>query len=149
VKFEPRRGQAVGRVVIKPSRSSILKPDQTKGITKFVLLDAVSPELEAKDIRVGDVVVPFAISNVMLEDGAMFRPIVDDENIKLFVRDWKSLDEFHVQTDNGAAYVPFGDPRAAISLGALSEPKLARPRPENSAEREPSPRLGNGVEREP
>lgn len=121
MKFEPRRGQAVGRIVIKPSRSSILRPDQTKGISKFVILDAIGPDLLAKGLNVGDVVVPRAVGNVMMDDGASFRPTVNEEDILLVVRDWASLDEFHVQTDNGAKYVPFSDPLAAKSLGAIAE----------------------------
>jgi hypothetical protein len=121
VKFEPRRGQAIGRIVIKPSRSSILRPDQTKGISKFVILDAVGPDLLAKGLKVGDVIVPRAVGNVMMDDGASFRPTVNEEDILLVVRDWSSLDEFHVQVDNGTRYVPFSDALAAKSLGAISE----------------------------
>jgi len=119
MKFEPRRGQAVGRIVVKPTISTIIRPDETKGITKFVLLDAVGPDLAAKGLKVGDVVLPIAINTLYLEGGVSFRPMVEEEKIALIVRDWQSLDEFHVQTESGAQYVPFDDPKAAVSLGVV------------------------------
>ena len=124
MKFEPRRGQAVGRIVVRPTHSSILRPDETKNLTKFILLDAVGPDLEAKGLKVGDIVMPTAISGIMMDNGASFRPMASDENIALVIRDWSSLDEFHVQTESGAQYVPFTDPRAAKSLGAIGAPAL-------------------------
>jgi len=120
VRFEPRRGQAVGRVVVRPTLSTIVRPDETKGTTKFVLLDAVGPDLEAKGLKVGDVVLPIKINSIVLDGGAAFRPMVEEESVALVVRDWTSLDEFHVQTENGSQYVPFDDARAAVSLGAIS-----------------------------
>jgi hypothetical protein len=124
VKFEPRRGQAVGRIVIRPTNSSIIRPDETKGLTKFMLVDAVGPDLEAKGLKVGDIVMPTSISGIMMQNGASFRPMANDENIALVIRDWESLVEFHVQTESGAQYVPFTDPRAAKSLEAIGEPAL-------------------------
>jgi hypothetical protein len=119
MKFEPRRGQAIGRVVIRPTLSTIVRPDETKGISKFVLLDAVGPDLEAKGLKAGDVVLPIKINTIYLDGGGSFRPMVEEGEIALIVRDWKSLDEFHVQTENGAQYVPFSDPKAAVSLGVV------------------------------
>jgi hypothetical protein len=126
MKLEPLRGQAVGRVVQQPMLSTIVRPDETKGVSKFILLDAVGPDLAAKGIRVGDVVLPMKIHNIVLNDGSSFRPLVEAEHIMLIVRDWKK-DEFHVQTENGSQYVPFDDPRAAKSLGFGDSKPAAQP----------------------
>jgi len=136
MKFEPRRGQAVGRIVVRPTKSTIVRPDETAGITKYLLLDAVGPDLEAKGLRVGDVVVPLKINSLVLDGGVVFIPFVQEENVALVVRDWKSLDEFHVQIDSGAQYVPFTDPRAAPSRGFPHETPASRV-------------LENGVDRHP
>ena len=124
MKFEPRFGQAVGRIVIKPSRSTIVRTDETKQ-TKFMLLDAVAPDLESKGLKVGDIVMPLKINQIVLDAGSMFRPVVNEQDVAIIVRDWKSLDEFHVQTENGTQYVPFSDPKAAPSLGAVVESHTA------------------------
>jgi hypothetical protein len=123
MKFEPRNGQAVGRVVIRLKVSSIVRPDETKGTTKLVLLDAVGPDLAAKGLKVGDVVLPSKVSSVVMEGGASFRPVVNESDVILVVRDWSSLSEFRVQTESGAEYVSFDDARAAPSLGFVDEPQ--------------------------
>jgi hypothetical protein len=123
MKFEPRRDQAVGRIVIRLTPSAIVRPDETKNTTKFMLIDAVGPGVT--DLKVGDIVMPKAISGIAMEGGASFRPMAEDANIALIVRDWKSLDEFRVQTESGSEYVPFNDPRAATSLGVIREPQRA------------------------
>lgn len=117
--FEPRRDQAVGRIVVRLTSSAIVRPDETKGTTKLMLIDAVGPDL--KDLKVGDVVLPTMVSGIVMEGGASFRPMAEDKNIAVIVRDWKSLDEFRVQTESGSEYVPFNDPRAATSLGIVRE----------------------------
>lgn len=122
--FEPRRDQAVGRIVIRLTESTIVRPDETKNTTKLLLIDAVGPGI--KDLKVGDIVMPTAIIGISMEGGASFRPMAEDKNIALVVRDWASLDEFKVQNESGSEYVPFGDPRAAKSLGVLSESQAAQ-----------------------
>ena len=133
--FEPRRDQAVGRIVVRLTSSAIVRPDETKNTTKFILIDAVGPDI--KDLKVGDVVMPTAVSGISMEGGASFRPMANDANIALIVRDWKSLDEFRVQNESGSEYVPFGDPRAAKSLGAIGERAVRLVPPENGVERHP------------
>ena len=130
--FEPRRDHAVGRIVIRNTTSTIIRPDETKGATKLILIDAIGPDL--KDLKVGDVVMPLAMSGIVMNAGASFRPMVEDKNIALVVRDWESLDEFRVQTENGSEYVPFSDQRAAKSLGARA---LRLVPPENGVEGRP------------
>jgi hypothetical protein len=113
--FQPRLDEVVGRVVVRLTDSTIVRPDETKNTTKLLLIDAVGPDI--KDLKVGDIVLPTTINGISLEGGASFRPMAENKNIKLIVRDWKSLDEFRVQNESGSEYVPFGDPRAAKSLG--------------------------------
>jgi hypothetical protein len=130
VNYEPRHGQAVGRVVIKAVSAvsaTIVRPDESKGTTKLVLLDAVGPDLEEKGLKVGDVVLPSKVSSVVMDGGASFRPVVHEQDILLVVRDWTSLNEFRVQTESGAEYVAFDHPKAAPSLGAVraNSPKSA------------------------
>jgi len=132
--FEPRRDQAVGRIVVRLTSSAIVRPDETKGTTKLMLIDAVGPDL--KDLKVGDVVLPTMVSGIVMEGGASFRPMAEDKNIAVIVRDWKSLDEFRVQNESGSEYVPFSDPRAAKSLGSVGERALKLV-PENGIERHP------------
>ncbi len=118
MKFVPRHTQVVGRIVVKKRASSqIVRPDETKGITKFVLIDALGPEAEASGLKVGDIVLPQQISNVVLEGGTSFRPMFDEREIKLLVRELDSS-EMMIQTDNAANFVPYDSPDAAKSLGA-------------------------------
>jgi hypothetical protein len=137
VNFEPRRNHAVGRVVVRLSHSSIIRPDETKGTTKFMLVDALGPDLAATGLKVGDIVMPTKINGIAMEGGASFRPTAEDEHIIIILRDWKSLDEFRVQTESGSEYVPFSDPRAAKSLGTIGERPLKLVPPENGVERRP------------
>jgi|GEM_PF-2534809 len=116
--FRPRRDQVVGRIVVRLTDSAIVRPDETKNTTKFLLIDAVGPDLK-DDLKVGDIVMPTAVIGISMEGGASFRPMATDANIALVVRDWTSLDEFKVQNESGSEYVPFGDPRAAKSLGFI------------------------------
>ena len=115
MRFIPRRNQAIGRVVIKRMMSFIVRPDETKNTTKFVLIDAVGSEAQAAGIKVGDVVLPEKLGNIVLDGGASFRPLIDEKDIKLFVTD-VPLNELMVQTDNGSQFVPFDDKDAAKSL---------------------------------
>jgi len=97
-----------------------MRPDDTKGTTKLMLIDAVGPDTGG--LQVGDIVLPTTVIGILMENGAAFRPMAEEKNIALVVRDWTSLDEFHVQTESGAQYVKFSDPKAAKSLGAVAEP---------------------------
>lgn len=116
MKFVPRRNQIIGRVVIRRSSSSIVRLDETK-VTKFVLVDAVGSEAEAKGIKVGDVVVTKTISHIILDGGTSFRPSFEEESVAFFVTDVQP-DELVVQTDGGTEFVPLDSPKAAQPLGA-------------------------------
>lgn len=120
MKFIPRHNQVIGRMVMKRMLTSIVRPDETKGTTKFVLIDAVGPGAAAAGLKVGDVVVPSSMSHVVLDGGVSFRPLVEEANVALIVTD-VSLDELLVQSDGGSQYVAFSDPMAAKSLGDVSQ----------------------------
>jgi len=115
VKLVPRQNQAIGRIVIKRILANIVRPDETKNTTKFVLIDAVGSEAQAAGIKVGDVVLPDKLSNILLDGGVSFRPIVDEKDIRAIVTD-VTLDELMVQTDNGSKFVTFDADDAAQSL---------------------------------
>lgn len=116
MKFIPRRSQIIGRMVIKRPSTKIIRPDEKK-ITKFVLVDAIGSEAEASGIRVGDLVVPTALGNIMPEGEGSFRPVLEEKNVAFFVTD-TSPDDLLVQTDSGTKYVPFDSEEAAQSFGA-------------------------------
>jgi len=120
MKFVPRRAQVVGRIVIKKREQSlIVRPDETRNITKFVLIDALGPDAEAAGLKVGDIVLPFQIENVVLEGGASFRPLIDEKQVRLLVKDL-ALEDVMVQTDSAAGFVPWGSKEAAQSIGGAA-----------------------------
>jgi hypothetical protein len=116
MKFIPRNSQVIGRMVIKRPSSKIIRPDEKK-ITKFVLVDAVGSEAAARGIKVGDLIVPTALGNIMPEGEGSFRPVLEEKNIAFFVTD-TSPEELLVQTDSGTKYVPLDSEEAAQSFGA-------------------------------
>jgi len=121
VKLKPRHNQAIGRVVIKRVLSSIVRPDETKNTTKFVLIDAVGPGAQAAGLKVGDVVLAAKLSSFVLDGGAFFRPILDEKDIMFWATDL-ALDELLVQTDSGGNYVQFNAKDAAKSFGETAAP---------------------------
>lgn len=117
MKFIPRHNQAIGRIVIKRMLESIVRPNETKDTTKFILIDAVGPGAEAAGIKKGDVVLPVAMGVIMLDGQVSIRPTVEEDKIGFFVVD-VGPEDLAIQTENGRDYVPFNDPRAAKPLGA-------------------------------
>jgi putative aminopeptidase FrvX len=115
VKFTPRRNQVTGRIVIKRMMSVIVRPDETKHTSKFILVDAVGSEAQEAGIKVGDIVVPESMKNLALDGGVIFRPILDEKTVMGFMTE-VSLDELLVQTDNASKFVPFDADDAAKSI---------------------------------
>jgi energy-converting hydrogenase Eha subunit G len=103
-------------MVIKKSESAIILTDETK-VTKFVLIDAVGDDAAELGVKVGDIALPIALANIVINGGRSFRPTLEEKDIAFFVTDM-SLSELVVQTDNGKQYVPFDAPDAAQPLGA-------------------------------
>ena len=120
MKFVPRRNQAIGRIVVKRILSHIIRPDETKNTTKMVLIDAVGAGAAAAGIKVGDIVLPGKMGNILLDGGASFRPLLDEEDIRAWVTD-VSLADLVVQTDNGSGFVAFDAKDAAQPLGNIGE----------------------------
>ena len=120
MKFVPRRNQAVGRVVVKRLLSFIVRPDETKNTTKYVLIDAVGAGAEAAGIWVGDIVLPSKMGNIVLDGGVSFRPLLDEEDIRGWATE-VTLAELVVQNDSGSEFVPFDNKDAAQPLGNVNE----------------------------
>jgi hypothetical protein len=125
VKFIPRHNQIIGRIVIKRMLSTIVRPDETKNTTKFVLVDAVGPDAAAAGLKIGDVVLPNVMSNIFLDGGAVYRPLVDEKSVACVVAD-VTLDELAVQNDGATKFVTLDDPEAAQSLGTNPPPPQSR-----------------------
>lgn len=119
MKIVPRHNQILGRIVIKKTGGAIVRPDDTANTTKFVLVDAVGPGAAAAGIKVGDLVLPNALGNIVIDGGVIFRPILDEANaLALAVcADDVERGGLLIQTDNGSQYVPMDSDRAAKSLG--------------------------------
>lgn len=124
MKFVPRHAQIIGRLVIKPQSSTIIMGDPTK-VTKFLLVDAVGEGASKSGIKVGDLVVPKALAQIVLESGTRFCPYLEEKDVAFFVRG-ANLNDLHVQTDSAAKYVPFGSPEAAEPIGAQDDLEQAQ-----------------------
>ena len=126
MKIIPLPGEIIGRVVIMKTPSKILRPDETRGTTKFVLVDAIGAGLEGVEInglliKPGSIVLPRMIHDIKADGGMKFWPLVKLENIAGVATEVADGD-FAIQIDNGTEYVPFGDERAAKPLGKSFDP---------------------------
>lgn len=118
MKFVARNSQIFGRLVMKRVLSAIVRPDETKNTTKFVLVDAIGPDAAAKGIKIGDLVVPTSISTIVLDGGALARAFLKEEHAAFILTDMDVKKDFLVQVENASEYVPFDSETAARSLGA-------------------------------
>lgn len=116
MKFIPRNNQIIGRMTIRRSESKIIRLDESK-VTKFLLVDAVGPDAAAKGIKVGDILIVTRLSNIVLDAGLVYLPMVEEKDVALFVTDLLPQDLL-MQTPNGKDYVSFDSPDAAQPLGA-------------------------------
>jgi hypothetical protein len=127
MKLEPRRNHVLGRFVIKRKLSTIVIPNEAAGVSKFIVVDAVGPDAEAAGIKVGDMITPktvlspkgglaYLFSAIITDEGQ--RPLIEEPNIAAIVSDL-NLNEFLVQTESGAKYVPFDSDEAAKPIGPL------------------------------
>ncbi len=115
MKLVARHDEVIGRVVIKRVRSAILRLNEFKNTTKFLLVDAVGPDAAEKGIKVGDVVLARTIDHLKFDAGTIVRFIAKEPSIAIVVED-VDLEEFAIQVDNGEEYVAFGDEFAAQSI---------------------------------
>jgi hypothetical protein len=108
MKLDPKRNQILGRVVLsKRPSSKISLLDETKGVTKFVLIDAVSPEAAAAGYQVGDIVLPRAMNSLFLNGGAFFRALVDVGDILATLSELGPTDELSIQDEGGKNFEAF------------------------------------------
>jgi hypothetical protein len=121
VRFIPRRDQIIGRIVIQRRKSAVVRPDETRDTTKLILVDAVGPIAAAAGIRVGDVVLPNAMGNIVLDGGVSFRPILSEANV-LATMVGLRVEEMLIQVEGATKFVPFGDAEAAQSLAESPPP---------------------------
>ena len=115
MKLIPEGKQIIGRIVIKRIFSTIIRLDEAKETTKFVLIDAVGPDAAARGYKVGDIVLPIRMSNVKLDGGAFWRPLVNVDDVAAHMSDVDTK-ELGIQTDSATEYVDFDAPRAALSI---------------------------------
>ena len=124
MKLIPRRNQIIGRMVIEKSELKIILIDETK-VTKYLLVDAVGSEAAAAGIKVGDVVVPMKVGQMVLAAGTVFSPWLDEKDIGSTGTDFE-MDDLLVQTAAGTRFVPFDSPEAAKPIGVSAPIKRKR-----------------------
>jgi hypothetical protein len=95
VKFNPANKCVVGQVLITKRKPSEIKlqEDVTKNVTKFILVEEVSPEAEAAGYAPGDLVLPRAMEHIFLKGGEMFRASCSIDVVISKPTGW-SLDDF-------------------------------------------------------
>lgn len=122
MKITPKKNHVIGRVVIKRTLSNIVRPDETKETTKFVLVDAVGPGAAEQGLKVGDVILPTKMSIIKFDGGMVVRPMVHADDSAAIMDDI-TLADLAVQTDSGTEYVPIDSEKAAKSLAESPIPE--------------------------
>jgi hypothetical protein len=87
MKLEPLRGWVIGRIAITRMSSAIIAPDVTRGVTKFVLLEAVSPEAAKVGLKPGDLVMAKTMHNIFLQGGKFHRVTFPIDELICVLRD--------------------------------------------------------------
>jgi hypothetical protein len=123
VKFVPRHNQIIGRMVVRRAKSAIIVGDPTK-VTKFVLVDAVGEGAAAAGVKVGDIIVPKSLSQIVTENGMSFCPFLEEKDVAFFVRDLLP-GEMLIQSASGTQYVSLESPEAADAFGGQEEESKA------------------------
>ena len=126
MKLEPMALQIIGRMVIRHTLVDDHSARHRRRSSKFILVDAVGAGAAAKGVKVGDIVLPKALGNVVMDEGSSTCRVIEEENVAFFVRD-VAPGELVMQTDTGTEFVPFDSPKAAQSLGSPPA-RAARPR---------------------
>lgn len=93
MKLIPCKNWVIGRVAITKMNSTIVAPDASRGVTKFALLDAVSPEAEAAGFKPGDLVMAKTMHNIFLRGGVDHRVTFPIDEAVCIARD-APLSEF-------------------------------------------------------
>ncbi len=87
MKLVPLKKQIIGRLIITKTSESIIAPDPNTGVSKFVYVEAVSPEAEAEGYKVGDIVMPRHVGNIFLRGGRFHRVVFSIDDAICCVRD--------------------------------------------------------------
>jgi|GEM_PF-2694474 len=113
MKFVPRYGQIIGRMVTVRAPSQIIRVNEGK-VSVFVLVDAAGPDAVSAGIVPGSVIVPLVMAHVILEDAR--RPMVEEKSVAFFARDLLNSDLL-IQNEKGDRFVAFDSDEAAKPLG--------------------------------
>jgi len=87
MKLEPLVGWVIGRIAITRVSSAIVAPDATRGVTKFAVLEAVSPEAAAVGLNPGDIVMAKTMHNIFLKGGTYHRVTFPADEVICVVRE--------------------------------------------------------------
>jgi len=87
--LEPRPRQILGKLLLTKKLESVivLIDDPTKGVSKFVLVEAAGTDVEKDGIRPGDLVLPRMINNVWFKGGSVHYALVALDDVCVIVRD--------------------------------------------------------------
>jgi len=86
MRMKPLGTTMVGRIVdIISTKGGLELPDaEIKGVTVFVLVDAVGPDVTK--VHKGDVIVPVHLNHAYFRDGTHYA-VVDEDKVKCIVED--------------------------------------------------------------
>jgi hypothetical protein len=102
----------IGRLVIKRvETSAIIRLEQPK-VSRFILIDALGQQAEEAGLKVGDLVFPTSMGNIVLDANKSFRPTLEEKDARFAVRDFDAS-LFLIQNDSATSYVPFDSDDAA------------------------------------
>lgn len=73
MRLEPLQNWVIGRIAITRASDTIVLADVNKNVTKFALLEAVSPEAEQAGYHPGDLVMARTMHNIFLKGGTHHR----------------------------------------------------------------------------
>lgn len=97
MKLAPATRWIVAKAAIIPPKSAIVRPDETRNITRCYLIEEVGPLAAEAGYRVGDLVVARAVHDMFLQGGEYRRVmfIAEEVILKIFdvsVKDLIGLD---------------------------------------------------------
>lgn len=73
MKLIPLQKWVIGRIAITKVSDTIVLSDATRNVTKFALIEAVSPEAAAAGFKPGDLVMAKTMHNIFLKGGTYHR----------------------------------------------------------------------------
>lgn len=85
--LEPLKNWIIGRIAITKVSDTIIVADVNKNVTKFILIEEVSPEAEKAGFKRGQLVMPESMSNIFLHGGTLHRVTCPIDKLVCRVRD--------------------------------------------------------------